>query len=64
MPKEAEVGDFIVIIQGCQIPFVLRRRMDNKGVFYRIVGCVYVSGIMDGEAVEQGCSEPEKIEIC
>lgn len=64
VPYDACEGDNIVIIQGCQIPFVLRRRNDGdgKGEYFRIVGCAYVHGIMDGETVGDG-SDVRDIEI-
>jgi hypothetical protein len=63
IPAEAETGDCIVLIQGCQIPFVLRRKVDEKGTYFRIVGSVYVHGIMDGEIVQQGGWAAEDLEI-
>lgn len=54
VPRGARVGDEIVIVQGCEIPFVMRR--DADGEYFRIVGCVYVHGAMDGEAVGDGSS--------
>jgi hypothetical protein len=64
VPYDACEGDNIVIIQGCQIPFILRRRDDGdgKGEYFRIVGCAYVHGIMDGETVGDG-SDVRDIEI-
>ncbi|KAK4948748.1 hypothetical protein LTR10_012753 [Elasticomyces elasticus] len=54
VPHNAREHDKIVIVQGCQIPFILRTYYDEKGEYYRIVGCVYVHGIMDGEAIGDG----------
>ncbi len=51
VPRDARVGDSIVIVPGCHIPFILRKKTDDKGEYFRIVGCAYVHGIMDGEAV-------------
>lgn len=48
-PEYAERGDFIGLIKGNQVPFILRRRVDEQ---YQLIGEAYVDGIMDGEAVE------------
>ena len=53
IPADAKNGDHIVLVQGCQIPFVFRPGRDEHGEFFRIVGCVYVHGIMDGELVKR-----------
>lgn len=42
---------------------MLRRNVDEKGEYFRIVGSVYVHGIMDGEAVQQGGWVSEDLEI-
>ncbi|KAK4948749.1 hypothetical protein LTR10_012754 [Elasticomyces elasticus] len=64
IPADARVGDELVIVGGCPIPFILRRKndKDGKGDYFPMVGCVYVHGIMDGEAApkEPNC---ESIEI-
>ncbi|KAI1625347.1 heterokaryon incompatibility protein-domain-containing protein [Exophiala viscosa] len=62
VPHSARKHDKIVIIQGCEIPFILRAYKDEKGEYFRIVGCAYVHGIMDGEAVGDG-SHCRDIEI-
>lgn len=63
IPAAAEIGDCIVLVHGCQIPFVLRRDVDEKGVYFRIVGCVYVHGIMDSEILQQQAWPVEDLEI-
>lgn len=62
IPHDARKEDKIVIIQGCQIPFIMRANEDEKGEYFRIVGCAYVHGIMDGEAIGDG-SNCRDIEI-
>ncbi|KAI1608856.1 heterokaryon incompatibility protein-domain-containing protein [Exophiala viscosa] len=64
IPADARVGDEIVVVQGCPIPFVLRRKddKDGKGDYFRVMGCVYVHGMMDGEAIGDG-SNCRDIEI-
>lgn len=65
IPRDAREGDHIVVIYGCPIPFILRRKVDENGESFRIVGCAYVHGIMDGEAVEgEGSAAVRDIEIC
>jgi hypothetical protein len=48
-----ELGDAIVVIMGLSVPAVLRRNDDET---WHFVGEVFVTGIMDGEVVEQGQS--------
>lgn len=63
VPSNSRVGDHVVIVQGCQIPFVLRRNSDDKGVYYRIVGCAYVHDMMDGEIVQMQELKSKDLEI-
>ena len=50
VPPYCEDGDIICIIKGAHMPFVLR---DIGGKVpkqvYRLVGCCYVHGVMNGE---------------
>jgi hypothetical protein len=62
IPKDAKVEDLVSIIQGCQIPFVLRKAPGQHGV-YRIIGNAYVHGIMDGEAMYESEEEGQDIEL-
>lgn len=57
LPKNACLGDTICILYGCPIPHVLRKVND----YFRIVGCCYVDGMMDGQAFESGLWEPQDI---
>jgi hypothetical protein len=55
-------GDEIFILFGCRMPVVLRR---VEGA-YRLIGSVYVCGIMDGEAMDEltsGGNPPEEVVI-
>ncbi|KAL8366518.1 hypothetical protein RB595_005015 [Gaeumannomyces hyphopodioides] len=54
VPHWAREGDDIVIIQGCNIPFVLRRAARADGRRYHVVGECYVHGIMSGEVFASG----------
>ncbi|KAF7937289.1 uncharacterized protein EAE98_001603 [Botrytis deweyae] len=48
-PRYAEEGDVVYVMEGCDVPYLLRE-VDEKNRF-RLVGECYVFGIMDGEAV-------------
>ncbi|KLU89919.1 hypothetical protein MAPG_08888 [Magnaporthiopsis poae ATCC 64411] len=50
VPHWAQEGDAIAIVQGCNIPFVLR--VDGRE--YHVIGECYVHGIMSGEVVGSG----------
>ncbi|OQU96288.1 hypothetical protein CLAIMM_02393 [Cladophialophora immunda] len=63
VPSAAKEGDVVAVVQGCRIPFVLRRKVERGQEHFRIVGCTYVHGIMDGETVEEGQKEMRDIEI-
>jgi hypothetical protein len=45
----AKQGDFVALIGGAQVPFILRYRSGGQ---YQLIGEAYVDGIMDGEAME------------
>ena len=47
--RSAEVGDQIMIFEGVNMPFVLRK----DGCQYRIIGSCYIEGMMDGEAMKE-----------
>lgn len=46
-PRRIQQGDMVVILRGCRVPLALRQH----GTFHRVIGPVYVSGIMQGEVV-------------
>lgn len=48
-PEYVKRSDFIALIKGTQVPFILRRQDDGQ---YQLIGEAYVDGIMDGEAME------------
>lgn len=62
-PERAQVGDFVYVLYGGTLPFILRG-MDNRETAgtHTYVGHAYVHGIMDGEALEMGIKE-EKVVI-
>lgn len=45
----AKQGDFVAVIGGAQVPFILRYRSGGQ---YQLISEAYVDGIMDGEAME------------
>lgn len=48
-PTDLEVGDTIVIPYGSPVPFAFRQVKENEDSACRLVGEVFVFGIMDGE---------------
>jgi hypothetical protein len=50
LPEAAEEGDEVGILCGCPIPLVFRKDSDVE--MYRIIGCCYVDGAMDGQIVD------------
>jgi hypothetical protein len=48
VPVKAKAGDYVCIILGCDVPFIVRED-DGK---YVLVGECYIHGIMDGEAMD------------
>jgi hypothetical protein len=59
VPEGAQIGDVVAILLGFPLPFVLRRHGED----WRIVGCCYVHGVMDGEALRIGLTAQDII-IC
>jgi hypothetical protein len=53
VPFVTKVGDFIAVLAGGRVPFVLRPIGDH----YRLVGPCYVHGIMNGEAFPENLDE-------
>jgi Heterokaryon incompatibility protein (HET) len=48
MPDDAKAGDFIAILPGGNLPFVLRKKEKTE---FEVVGHAYVHGAMDGEVL-------------
>ena len=46
--QEVKVGDRVSILLGCAMPTILRTQPEGRQLF---VACVYVHGLMDGEAL-------------
>ncbi|KAG4441714.1 hypothetical protein IFR05_002793 [Cadophora sp. M221] len=51
-PDQVREGDAICVLDGASVPFVLRPVEVEGGRRFEVVGDAYVSGIMDGEAME------------
>jgi hypothetical protein len=49
VPLVAEVGDIFCVIQGMDVPVVLRKTRSGR---YKFVGEAYVQGVMEGELME------------
>jgi hypothetical protein len=51
VPREAQKGDVICVMDGASVPFVLRQSTDSMRVpsTYQLVGESYIHGMMDGE---------------
>jgi hypothetical protein len=50
-PPAMRSGDLVVILEGGNVPFLLRKQ--NDGEYYQIVGAAYVNCIMKGQAVKK-----------
>jgi hypothetical protein len=48
-PDQAQVGDVVAVLNGGELPSILRPT--NKAKEFQYVGDVYVHGIMNGEAL-------------
>ncbi|KAL8872126.1 MAG: hypothetical protein Q9174_002186 [Haloplaca sp. 1 TL-2023] len=59
-PLSAREGDGVYILPGAKVPFVLRGRGDGT---YRLVGEVYVHGIMQGEAFAERQMIAQKVTL-
>ena len=51
VPRQAKVGDIVVLIGGCDVPYLLRPR--EQGDKYSFIGACYVHGVMFGEQWKQ-----------
>ncbi|KAK7425538.1 hypothetical protein QQZ08_007979 [Neonectria magnoliae] len=52
VPNSVQQGDEVVMFCGGEVPFTLRECLERKGT-YRLIGECYVSGIMQGEALDE-----------
>ncbi|KAK4228872.1 hypothetical protein QBC38DRAFT_442446 [Podospora fimiseda] len=73
-PAFAEKGDVVAVLYGGKTPYLLRRLLTSKTeaefgsqkVVYRLVGEVYVAGIMEGQAMqwENAVASMREFRIC
>jgi hypothetical protein len=59
VPASGQVGDQVCILYGCRIPYLIRPERSG----FRLLGDVYLHGLMDGEAIELQHAEPEMIQL-
>jgi hypothetical protein len=50
LPRGAEKGDVVCILEGGEVPLVMRLANDGR---YQVLGDCYIHGIMDGEAMKR-----------
>lgn len=50
-PQCAEVGDLVVVMLGCKVPLVIRKRTKDGGGYFNL-GDAYVDGFINGEAAK------------
>lgn len=56
-PENARIGDFVAILEGGKVPYILRKREQasrDSTERWELIGDAYVDGIMDGEATQTG----------
>jgi hypothetical protein len=61
-PSETEPGDFVFVLLGSDLPFIMRSESDTSEKM-QVIGEAYLHGIMDGEVMEKN-PEIETIELC
>ncbi len=64
VPTDAQQGDVVCLLLGCNVPMVLRAVEDRQ---YKVVGGCYLHGVMEGEAMEwlrEGRSHVEDVVLC
>ncbi|KAH7161045.1 heterokaryon incompatibility protein-domain-containing protein [Dactylonectria macrodidyma] len=58
VPAESLPGDPVVVLAGGKVPYVLRKQPNtdnsNSDVAYSFLGDAYVTGLMNGEAIQKG----------
>jgi hypothetical protein len=63
-PQHVKEGDAVVVLLGCKVLVMLRKRVDGEG--WINIGDAYMDGFTDGEAVkefEEGTKAAEIFEI-
>ncbi|OAL52743.1 HET-domain-containing protein [Pyrenochaeta sp. DS3sAY3a] len=60
VPQFAQVGDKIVLLKGCEVPYLLRE-VENRR--YKVVSNCYLHGVMHGEAWPRSSTDVHEIWI-
>ncbi|KAE9363002.1 HET-domain-containing protein [Stipitochalara longipes BDJ] len=63
VPKNAIRGDWICVLYGCPVPFVLRKSTLRDGDIFQFVQKAYVHGIMSGEVLLDGFFKEQDIHL-
>jgi hypothetical protein len=64
-PPETRPGDEIALLYGGEVPFCLRAERDQPEGHYKLVGDLYVHGLMEGEGLPPDWEKRvEKIYLC
>ncbi|KAH8671614.1 heterokaryon incompatibility protein-domain-containing protein [Xylariales sp. PMI_506] len=63
VPQKTQEGDVFAILLGAEVPFVLRPRRRCDLVSYELIGQAYLTGMMQGEALEGDSYTTEDIII-
>ncbi|PVH71043.1 HET-domain-containing protein [Cadophora sp. DSE1049] len=61
VPRNARVGDIVVVLHGAQVPFIVRPKTETMELQFELIGECYVRGLMDGEALELGLPATELV---
>jgi hypothetical protein len=63
VPKNTVKGDWIYVLYGCPVPFVLRKSTLRDGGIFQLVQKAYVHGIMTGEALRDELFNKQDIRL-
>jgi hypothetical protein len=63
VPKNTVKGDWICVLYGCPVPFVLRKSTLRDGDIFQLVQKAYVHGIMTGEALRDEIFNEQDIRL-
>jgi len=65
-PADSARGDAVAVIFGGAVPYVIRENRSSPGRSWAFVGESYISGLMNGEAIEElrrGTNKTEVLEV-
>ncbi|KAK0707169.1 hypothetical protein B0T21DRAFT_416338 [Apiosordaria backusii] len=63
VPPQAQEGDVVAVLFGAAVPYVLRKRPQNEGGGFVLVGDAFVHGLMYGGALEKRDLSPVDVVI-